>query len=493
MKEYNKTFAIIYAALISVALIMPACGGKTNFLSKSATPLRIEEVDPAELNQDPTAGGGSPGGTPYQDIPSSSTGGLSPIFSGVLGMPISYRSLAAIAPDPSGYTAITDYDGDGIPNELEVGGYYNPYVSDCPRITARIDTPITMELRVSETDVTENHSEDITDTDVKSTINNSMESRQYNQLNKKTTPYVVKESQSSSVKDAGSEGYNMSSGAQAGVTTSQTTADSFGSQKDETSKGGSFSYSMNQNRTWDKELAQSSMSEKTVFEDVNYIDNLNRNGVEYKDDTVRRISKNFRQGAVSKSTTQIGPSAGYVRAGLYLANESKNQPVLISNVICTLSFRTPSGKCLPVKTFRLKNDDNTDFAQEVYGGEELGPYTINVENLNTFEVKNALRFGYNPGVDNLKIVEETAKARTAIIKIAGNGMRETYRVPAFDVDENGDLVPGVSLKKALFHIYASQTGGGERWDMDADYKGLTVPDTGLKWRADFDPGAAEPG
>ena len=165
-------------------------------------------------------------------------------------------------------------------------------------------------------------------------------------------------------------------------------------------------------------------------------------------------------------------------------------PVKISNVTCTLTFRTPAGEFLPIKTFKLRNEDYSEFNKEIYGDEELGPYTIEVANLNTAEVKKALANGYvpqihvvsydmhrvedsnyNPGVNNLKIVEETVKGRTAIIKVAGINIRELYRVAAFDVNENGDISPGISLKKALFNIFRSRVGTGEQW-VDEE---LTVP------------------
>jgi hypothetical protein len=534
--KINKEKCKLSFVLFVIIMFAAGCVGKTNFLSKFAVPLRIEEVNIDDIN----TGGENPGGntgenaggkTGYQDIPSNPSGGLHPIFGGTLGMPVSMRSLSAVAPDPSGLTALTDYDGDGIPNDQELTGFSNMYVSEVPRITMRVDTPITMELHISNIDMTLNYTEVISNTDTKDTITNSMENRQYNQLNKRTTPYVTKNSDSMSTKDAGSEGYYVNSGATVGVGTSQNTKemtnDSYKESSSSQSGASGFSMNINQNKTWDRELSQSTMSEKTVFEDVNYIDNLNRNGVEFKNDTVQNISKNFRQSAFNKSTTEIGPNVGYVRAGLYIANESKNLPVRISNVICTLSFLTPSGKCLPVKTFRLRNDDYSEFDQEIYGGQELGPYTIAVEDLNTVEVKNALRCGYvpqihvvsydmtrvhesnyNPGVENLKTVEETAKARTAIIKITGKGMREMYRVPALDVDANGNASPGVSLKKALFRIYAARTGNGESWPQaqhldengmnvpetfDSEGKRLTVPDNGLKWRSDFIPAAGDPG
>jgi hypothetical protein len=407
MKSYHTGYRV-FSYLLFIILFLPGCTGKNNFLSMSGVPLQVEEVNRNDTD------------------PGTGTATLHPMFNGTLGMPISDQAMRAMANDPSGYDPVTDYDGDGIPNDFEYGAFNNPFVSEVPRVTTRIDTPVTMELVVNENDQTENHTELVTDTDVKNTINDSMESRQYDQLNKKTTPYVTKNSNDFSIKDAGSEGYSYGVSASVMVSVG------------DVGGGGGASYNQSTNHGWDRELARSSMSEKTVFEDVNYIDNLNRNGVELKNDTVQRIARNYRQSAIAKGTTSIGPNAGLVRAGLYIANESRNQPVRISNVICTLAFRTPSGKCLPVKTFRLRNDDYSEFDQEVYGGQELGPYTIEVRDLNTFEVKNALRCGYipqitvvnydmhrvedsnyNPGVDNLKIVEETAKARTALIRVTG--------------------------------------------------------------------------
>src|SRR4030067_2703487 len=125
MGKYNKASTSTFLVLLSTTFLLSACGGGTNFLARGGGPLKSEEVSPSEVSQD---GGGS---TTYQDIPSAPSEGLSPLFNGVLGMPISYRSLAALPPDPSGYTAVTDYDGDGIPNEQEVGGVYHPALADC--------------------------------------------------------------------------------------------------------------------------------------------------------------------------------------------------------------------------------------------------------------------------------------------------------------------------------------------------------------------------
>ena len=480
-----KLFSIFVGTCCAIALVT-GCNGKVNFLDKGAgVLLKIEEVTP----------GDDDGLTPdeYKALPIDPATGLHPMFGGVPGLEVPGQIMASVISDLSGYNAVTDPDGDGIPSDEELGAQFtNPYVADCPRITARIDTPVQIDLVVNENDQTQNHSELITDSDVKNTINNSMESRQYSQLNLKTTPYVTKNSLAWSDKNAGSMGYSLSMSLESSLKVPSVDINS------------KFNTNMSTNMSFDKEQSRSTMSEKTVFQNVNYIDNLNRSGSEYKDDTVERISKNFRQSGVSKSDFTIDPNAGKVSASLYLINESRNMPVRIINVKLTLSFRTPSGNCLSVKTFFLRYDDYTDFDEEVYGGQELGPYAINITGLNTNMVKKALANGYtpqihvvsydmrrvensnyNPGVENLKIVEETAKSRTAVIKIIGAGVREMYRVPAFEVDANGTVVPGISLKKALFKIYKSQIGGGEGWDVDKNGDTLTVSDSGLKWKTGF--------
>lgn len=489
MKAHILKSSLLVLILSFIGMVNTGCSGTMDFLdSNRFRTLKIVEVENSNQNPDPIVVDPDPG----KDIPPETISPLHPIFEGTLGYPISASSLSAVELDPAGYSAIEDFDGDGIPNDLEDGGFTNPYVSDYPRITTRIDTPVTIELRTNNTDITQNHAETLLDSDVDNTINNCADSNQYNQFNKKTTPYEAKDTDSWSNKLAGSTGYSQ------GVTVgASVVVMGFGG-------GVTVGYNSGQNRSWDTQLSRSTSSEKTVFQDVDYVDNLNRNGIQYKNDTIERISRNFRQSGVSKSDFEIGPNAGVVRAALYIINETLNQPVNISDVTCTLSFRTPSGKCLPVKTFLLENQDGSEFNVDIYGGQEQGPYAIEVPNLNTYEVKNALRNGYVPqihvvtyamhitedsnyipGVDNLKTIEETAKSRTALIKIIGPGIREMYRVPAFEVDQEGVASPGISLKKALFHVFKSRIGAGEIWEEDADNHPLTVNNTGLKWKYGF--------
>jgi hypothetical protein len=416
-----------------------------------------------------------------------------------------------VDPDPNGHDACDDWDGDGIANAHEI--ISNPFVADYPRIVTRITTPITMEIRISETSEEENFTQTVTDSDVKETLSNSMESKHYTMANRKTTPYVTRESLSTEGKHAEAFGYQNAS------------ANKFATNHSLAGGGGGNTYnfsasfgletensrSSSQNVSMENSFGRSTMSEKTVFEDVDYTDNLDRNGIDFRSDTVETLSKNYRESKQLKRNELIGPNAGVVRAGLYVKNVTVNMPVRVSNVRCTLSFRTPGGQFLPVKTFMLRNDDYSDFKADVYGGQELGPYTIEIANLNTREVRVALAnayipqihvvsydmervpdSNYNPGVDNLAIVEETAKARTATIKIIGSGLREIYRVAAFDVEDptrdRSAITPGVSLKKALYNILHDRVGNGEMWEIDDNGVPLTVPDDGLRWK----PGSLDP-
>jgi hypothetical protein len=459
MRKTRFALSIIFICLITLALVSTTGCSRNRGAGVPLAAVPVE--DDREI--------------PGQEIDPDHTGSH-PLFSGSPGIPVQQNSLQSVPDDATGFDISSDYDGDGIPNNREV--VTNPYVADYPRIVTRVAPPVTMELRVSETSVTENHSEIIEKNDTKDTISNSMENRHYTQLNEKTTPYVVKGSQSNSGSTSNSGGFSAS------------VSMPFG--------GGS---KVSGNWSTSESFSRSNMSEKTVFEDVDYIDNLDRNGIEFTSETVQTMARNFRRSEVSKSTFEIGPNAGLVRAGLFLKNQTMDMPVRISDVVCTLSFRTPAGAYLPVKTFKLRNEDYSEFSEEIYGGEELGPYTIEIDGLNTHEVKRALGQGYvpqvhvvsyrmnrvqdsnyNPGYENLKIVEETSKGRTAQIRVVGPGMRELHRVAAFDVDEEGRMVPGLSLKKALFRIYRDRLAGGESWESDRDGRGLTVADGDLEWK-----------
>ncbi|HNW30707.1 MAG TPA: hypothetical protein PKN50_19680, partial [Spirochaetota bacterium] len=126
-----------------------------------------------------------------------------------------------------------------------------------------------------------------------------------------------------------------------------------------------------------------------------------------------------------------------------------------------------------------------------------------VDGINSATIKTALKNGYipvisifsydmtvpdgstyQPGVIDLKQVEEAAKNRTAVIKISAPNRRELYRVAAFDSD--GSCVsPGISLKKALYNIFRSPLKKGERWDCDINNNPLTVKKEGQWWHSKY--------
>ena len=55
-------------------------------------------------------------------------------------------------------------------------------------------------------------------------------------------------------------------------------------------------------------------------------------------------------------------------------------------------------------------------------------------------------------------------------------------------DHDSAIIPGISLKKALFNILHERIGDGERWHLDANKQPLTVSDSDLRWKA----GAPDP-
>jgi len=195
-----KNFFLFITAIVLISLpVLTGCGSGSG--GGSGAPLQIEEIDPADIpgtggtaDSGGTSGSGETGGSVSQDVPSTSDDSLHPLFQGKLGVPISMTSLGIIDPDPTGLTVCNDYDGDGILNEEEIMS--NEFIADYPRIVTRIAPPITMEIRVSETSSTQNHTETLKEEDISDTRDFSMDERHYTQANEKTVPVVVKESES---------------------------------------------------------------------------------------------------------------------------------------------------------------------------------------------------------------------------------------------------------------------------------------------------------
>lgn len=492
MKLVRTILGLILAVMIAAAL-SAGCSGH-----EKKKKMGLEYYVPGKANGPKVHVDPDKPEKPPQDIPKDPDPitKVHPIFRGQIGVPISAQSIGAVDPDPTGYTVTGDYDGDAIPNDQE--GVNNPYVADYPRIVTGITGSITMEIRVLESSLKENHTETVELTDENDTIKNSMEDWHYDQINKKTSAYISKESwendeshkmmTSNSITippDTWSNNVNFVFG--------------LGSWGGQNSSGG---ITLASSKEIADSMHKSSLSEKPVFPTVDYIDNLDRNGTYFTSDNIKNITQNYRNSDTIKSTSEYGPNAGVVIANLYIKNLSVNMPVHVSNIWCNLSFRTPAGEFIGVKNFRLRDIDTWEvYEQDIYGGESFGPFTVEITDINTANMKRALANGYvpqitilscdmkpvlnsnySPGVENFKIVEENAKGRTAEIKIIGKNMRESYRVCAFDVN-NGVFTPGVSLKKALFNILNNRLKN-EIWTTDENDTPmpLTITDDNLWWR-----------
>lgn len=373
------------------------------------------------------------------------------------------------AVDPVGTSLKNDFDGDGIPNSKETTS--NVWVADYPVIETEIATPVTMSIEIL---YDNERKEEIIQTDISAEDTTraqdfASDEVHRNEINERTVQYVdeiatshsEKHDRSSSV-SASAEVNVWGNGAKASYSESSSSSDSF-----------SDSFSEKKNR----------------WKDVPFRNNVEKNGWTIKGNEASKNARNLRQEIRSKgdATTKIKPNAGYVRAALYISNRSVNMPVRLSKIRCSLMFRTPKGELISVNRFDIRNEDYSEFSVDLYGDETFGPYVIQIGGLNTAEVKDAIERGYSPKIyildyqmthvedsnyraalaenysgDNLRIVEENAKGRTAGIRIIGPGMREFYRVVAFDSDAAESrttqpedvtyISPGVTLEKALNRI-----------------------------------------
>ena len=422
--------------------------------------------------------------------------GLHPLFGSALGRKVPAYAVAS-STDGTGQTIVTDWDGDGIPNDRETANGRNPHVTDYPRVTVRTGQPLTMEIEYRREGQTKVYEETINEENTRTTKSENMDETHYAKINEKTTPYVVKTGASSAGSNANSYGYSYSDELsvnnnvslallwdmyEAGVETGMT-------RKTSRSENWSFANSFN----------RSAMSEGTVFENVNFIDNMDGSGIILKDTKVMDMENRYRGSEISSDTISYGPNAGRISAALYFKNESLDMPVRISGVQCTVLLKYPSGRLDPISTFPLQFEDGRPFEVEIGGDEETPPYAVTVTGLGTEKIRSALKNGlvpvisifssdmtlvddssYQPGIENLSQVEEGAKGRTALIKIVAPNRRDLYRVAAFDVNGSA-MTPGISLKKALFNILRSQLKGGESWEHDALGNDLTVTKEGLWW------------
>ncbi|WP_232616668.1 LIC12048 family lipoprotein [Leptospira weilii] len=374
--------------------------------------------------------------------------------------------------DPTGTNIVNDFDGDGILNQNET--LTNVWVADYPQIETTIAPPVTLKIQILKNSSNQSDQivSEINSNDFEASKNEGSEKIHQNELNERTVQF--QDSFSTETDLGQSHERSMSAGMTAG----------FGMGLVSTG----MNYSNSTRDSWNARNATSATT--TKWADRPFKNNIDRDAWNLKSDSSTNKARKYRSDKSSKinETSTVEPNAGVVRAALYIKNLSVNMPVKISNILCSLMFETPGGELVPMSSFRLRNDDYSLFEVEVYGGSDFGPYVVELTNLNTAEVEKAIAAGYTPKImivdytmthvadsnykssllsftgNNLKIIEENAKGRTALVKVYGPGVREMYRVTAFDTPNVSNpcntkstdvFSPGISLKKALERISCS--------------------------------------
>ena len=391
-------------------------------------------------------------------------------------------------PDELGNTIPQDFDGDGIANDDELTS--NIWVADYPRVEASIAAPVTMKIEILETSSRETKEilSEITSKDIVRNENSGSERIHRNEINKRTTQYKDSYSRNSADSSYRSGSRSSSSSSEFSLGASGW---GFG-----ISAGGKVASSSSQ--SWARSLSRARGSSETrnKWIDMPYKNNLDRDAWSIKSSAAARKARKYLRESKSKirRSSVVKANAGYIRATLYLKNLSVNMPVKLSNIECSFMLETPQGQLTPVKTFHLRNDDFSPFQVDVYGAEQYGPYVVELKNLNTSEIQDAIRLGYSPKIfivkykmshvrdshyknilssysgENLKIVEGNAKSSTALLRIIGPGVRDLYRVSAFETEANkttrsnpcsqaakvgSSFKPGIPLRKALERISCS--------------------------------------
>lgn len=412
--------------------------------SQKATPLSAEPVTLCSQNPDNpdcVNDGGSPGVVPINSLFT-----LNPGETAILA------SFGVV--DPVGTALSNDFDGDAITNDKE--SVSNLWVAEYPVIDTSIAPPVTMEIQIlkDKTGQANTIVNNIASSDFESRRNTGSEKFHQKELNRKTVQYTK------TVQHADSDKWSVNLG-----------LFSFGGGKD-----------------------NSSAETKDVFEVKPFRNNIDRTASSVRSNSALNNARQYRTEKSSKvdETSTVEPNAGRVRAALYIKNHSVNMPVRLSNILCSLLFESGEGELIPIQSFKLRNADYSEFVVEVYGASEFGPYVIDLPGLNTAEVENAIAKGYTPKIfivdytmthvadsnykaalgstfsgDNLKIIEENSKGRTALLKLIGPYMREMFRVAAFsvDTDTNPDgcgiagpattVTAGITMERLLKRVACS--------------------------------------
>lgn len=479
--EIKKILSRYLAAVLCLSLFAVGCSvggqGKDVDLSTAIPLLAIPAPTPSQFRP------GEEPGSPAVGVPD--TVPINNLFNLQPGQFAPMASMIGVI-DPVGTSLPQDFDGDGILNDNET--LSNFWVADYPLVEASIATPVTLKIEILQSTTQSNDEivSEITSDETENTSDKGSENIHRTQTNLRTVQFqdTFDNQRSSSISQGfgSSTSGNFNSSLSSGGNTEQQLGVAYGE-----------SSSRSSNVSSGLERANRESGTVTKWKDKPFKDNLDSDAWSVKSNDAAKNARKFRKERQTKidSSSVVLPNAGYVRAALYIKNLSVNMPVRLSNILASLMFENGAGELIPVQSFYLRNDDYSAFEVDVYGNTEFGPYVIELSNLNTAEVENAIARGYSPKIfivdydmshvpdsnyrsallnysgDNVKIVEENAKGRTALVKIFAPGLREMYRVAAFSTDGNppdictGDqgaqAAPGVSLRTALKRISCSGT------------------------------------
>lgn len=404
-------------AATALVIFVLSCTGRGNVDLSKATPLTAEAV--------PTPSG-------------SGEAALNPLFSYTAGTWLSMKAIGG-AIDPVGTSLAQDFDGDGIRNDLETTS--NIWVADYPVIESQVAPPVTMKIEILKTtgSGTSTIDSNLTSDNFESRKNEGSEKFHQDEVNLKT----------------------INNGQTTNSTVSETKKDLKAS-----APGGFLSKLLpvplplpDLEGSIGNTTTNTNTTVRQLFEDRPFVNNIDRLAMSTKSDSAAKNARDYRREKRQKQDEDFATKSdgGVVRAALYIKNQSTNMPVKLSNILCSLVFETANGSLIPMQSFRLRNDDYSLFEVEVYGNTEFGPYVVELKGLNTVEIENAIAYGYTPKIfivdyrmthvqdsnyraalsssfsgDNLKIIEENAKGRTALLKVIYPDYREMFRITAFD-------------------------------------------------------------
>ncbi len=446
----------ISAALLVLSLTA-ACGGKGDINLANATPLGVQ--------------------------PTTDTGSQAPVtpsrlFTFQPGEQVSFKVLAD-GTEVGGSPIINDFDGDGMDNTDEVTT--NIWAAEYPHITTRVVTPVTMQVQALsyQTGITDVRNYQVSGSDLTAESSTSSERFYRQTLSSQAAQY---------------EKAFYPSGVPSGQTS------------DFITPGLGFLSLAGQSSGFQNGSSWSAYSQPAPVSPVNidggFAADVNVFNWVFQPEFSANAAAQYRIWKRDKEANsyQIDANAGTVRIAMYIKNSGSNVPVRLSNILAALVFETPQGSIITASNFRLRDVSNANlYSLEMNANTEFGPYLIEVPGISTDLIEQAIRYGYTPQIrlldydmthttnspfrlslnftgDNLKVMENNARDRTAKINIIGPTARQTFAVAAFATstevptdacapvatpDATSTASPGVPLTRALDRAACSIAVGGK--------------------------------